>query len=73
LVKEDEWAVKIVSKDRISDEWLASVFAKPVSWVHRAEVGDFYFMMRTRVMMGSLTVGWTPKTVSDDDIPAGQA
>jgi prenylcysteine oxidase/farnesylcysteine lyase len=35
---EGEWKVKIFSKERISDEWLAKVFDN-VSWVYRKEVG----------------------------------
>ncbi|KAF9229709.1 FAD/NAD(P)-binding domain-containing protein [Gyrodon lividus] len=33
---EEEWKVKIFSKERISDEWLAKVF-DDVSWVYRKE------------------------------------
>jgi prenylcysteine oxidase / farnesylcysteine lyase len=36
-ITEDEWIVKIFSKQRISDEWLGKVF-KHVGWVHRHEV-----------------------------------
>ena len=39
LVRDGEWAVKIFSKQRISDEWLDKVFAGKVGWVFRKEVG----------------------------------
>ncbi|KAH9942685.1 FAD/NAD(P)-binding domain-containing protein [Amylocystis lapponica] len=32
----DEWTVKIFSKERVSDEWLAGMFGT-VGWVHRKE------------------------------------
>jgi prenylcysteine oxidase/farnesylcysteine lyase len=35
-VREGEWAVKIFSKEKISDEWLKSMFGQ-VGWVHRKE------------------------------------
>jgi prenylcysteine oxidase/farnesylcysteine lyase len=38
LVRESEWAVKIFSKQRISDEWLNDVFNGQVGWVFRKEV-----------------------------------
>jgi|SRR5712671_6018724 len=34
----DEWVVKIFSMERISDEWLSSMFQNEVSWVLRKEV-----------------------------------
>ncbi|KAK2461697.1 hypothetical protein APHAL10511_006160 [Amanita phalloides] len=37
LVREDEWAVKIFSKQPISDNWLEKVFHEKVGWVHRKE------------------------------------
>ncbi|RDB28429.1 Farnesylcysteine lyase [Hypsizygus marmoreus] len=36
-VREGEWAVKIFSKDRISDEWLNKLFLGKVGWVLRKE------------------------------------
>jgi len=42
LVRDGEWAVKIFSKKRISDEWLDKMFFNKVGWVHRKEVGGFY-------------------------------
>lgn len=38
LVREGEWAVKIFSKERISDGWLHQMFDGQVGWVHRKEV-----------------------------------
>jgi prenylcysteine oxidase/farnesylcysteine lyase len=38
LVGEGEWAVKIFSKERISDEWLENMFQGQVGWVYRKEV-----------------------------------
>ncbi|KAG6891088.1 hypothetical protein C0995_014178 [Termitomyces sp. Mi166 len=37
LVREGEWAVKIFSKERISDEFLSRVFSGQVGWVFRKE------------------------------------
>jgi len=37
LVKDGEWAVKIFSKERIEDAWLADMFNGSVGWVHRKE------------------------------------
>lgn len=37
LNDQEEWSVKIFSKQRISDEWLSTVFDH-VGWVHRKEV-----------------------------------
>ena len=37
LIREGEWAVKIFSKQRMSDEWLNKVFSGKVGWVHRKE------------------------------------
>lgn len=34
-VQEGEWAVKIFSKEEISDEWLDKMFNGTVTWVHR--------------------------------------
>ena len=40
----EEWVVKIFSKQRIEDDWLAGVFGKgKVGWVLRHEVGCFSF------------------------------
>ncbi|KAJ7596706.1 Prenylcysteine lyase-domain-containing protein [Mycena floridula] len=36
LVRENEWFVKIFSKERVSDEWLHKAFDQ-VGWVHRKE------------------------------------
>jgi prenylcysteine oxidase/farnesylcysteine lyase len=41
LIREGEWAVKIFSKQRMSDEWLNKVFSGKVGWVHRKEVSRF--------------------------------
>ncbi|KAF9479736.1 FAD/NAD(P)-binding domain-containing protein [Pholiota conissans] len=37
LVREGEWAVKIFSAERISDEWLSNMFQGKVGWVLRKE------------------------------------
>ncbi|KAG5339896.1 hypothetical protein C0989_003043 [Termitomyces sp. Mn162] len=37
LVREGEWAVKIFSKDRMSDEFLNHVFLGQIGWVYRKE------------------------------------
>ncbi|TFK36786.1 Prenylcysteine lyase-domain-containing protein [Crucibulum laeve] len=37
LVREGEWAVKIFSKERITDEWLNNIFKGKVGWVFRKE------------------------------------
>ncbi|EDR15109.1 uncharacterized protein LACBIDRAFT_300931 [Laccaria bicolor S238N-H82] len=37
LVREGEWAVKIFSKERISDGWLQQMFDGQVGWIHRKE------------------------------------
>ncbi|KAG6885530.1 hypothetical protein C0993_000526 [Termitomyces sp. T159_Od127] len=37
LVREGEWAVKIFSKQRISDELLIRLFSDQVSWIYRTE------------------------------------
>jgi len=34
----DEWVVKIFSMERISDEWLTTMFQNQVGWVFRKEV-----------------------------------
>lgn len=39
LITEGEWAVKIFSEHRISDEWLDNMFQGQVKWVTRKEVG----------------------------------
>ncbi|KAG2023145.1 hypothetical protein CC2G_000832 [Coprinopsis cinerea AmutBmut pab1-1] len=36
-IREGEWAVKIFSNERITDEWLNEVFDGNVGWVHRKE------------------------------------
>jgi prenylcysteine oxidase/farnesylcysteine lyase len=36
-----EWVVKIFSKERVSDAWLADMFMGQVGWVHRKEVASF--------------------------------
>jgi prenylcysteine oxidase/farnesylcysteine lyase len=38
LTGEEEWAVKILSDHRISDEWLDNMFQGQVKWVTRKEV-----------------------------------
>lgn len=45
LVREGEWAVKIFSAQRISDEWLGNMFQGKVGWVYRKEVGCFLYLM----------------------------
>ncbi|KAF8203830.1 Prenylcysteine lyase-domain-containing protein [Pholiota molesta] len=37
LVREGEWAVKIFSAQRLSDEWLNNMFQGKVGWVYRKE------------------------------------
>jgi prenylcysteine oxidase/farnesylcysteine lyase len=37
-IREEEWAVKIFSNHRISDEWLDNMFQGQVKWVTRKEV-----------------------------------
>ncbi|GLB36511.1 putative prenylcysteine lyase [Lyophyllum shimeji] len=37
LIREGEWAVKIFSKERLSDEWLNNMFLDKVGWVYRKE------------------------------------
>ncbi|KAI9428756.1 FAD/NAD(P)-binding domain-containing protein, partial [Russula earlei] len=39
--KTDEWVVKIFSMERISDEWLSSVFQNQVGWVLRKEWNSY--------------------------------
>lgn len=41
LIREGEWAVKIFSQERVSDEWLNKIFLGQVGWVHRKEVYTF--------------------------------
>jgi len=43
LVRDGEWAVKIFSSERLSDEWLSNMFAGKVGWVHRKEVRLSFF------------------------------
>lgn len=37
-VREGEWAVKIFSKERVSDELLIRLFSDQVGWIYRTEV-----------------------------------
>ncbi|KAG5646044.1 hypothetical protein DXG03_004467 [Asterophora parasitica] len=37
LIRDGEWAVKIFSRERLSDEWLNKVFLDQVGWVYRKE------------------------------------
>lgn len=37
-IREGEWAVKLFSDAPLTDEWLGTVFAGAVGWVHRKEV-----------------------------------
>lgn len=39
----DQHAVKIFSKERITDEWLDKLFMGQVGWVYRKEVGLSFF------------------------------
>ncbi len=41
-VSDDEWGVKIFSKEIISDEWLQTVFKGEVGWVYRKVVNDLH-------------------------------
>lgn len=45
LVRPGEWAVKIFSKQRISDQWLHEVFNGQVGWVFRKEVWNIPFLI----------------------------
>lgn len=38
LIREGEWAVKVFSKERLSDEWLRKMFFGKVGWVYRKTV-----------------------------------
>ena len=42
LVRDGEWAVKILSKESLSDEWLANIFENKIGWIHRKEVRPFF-------------------------------
>jgi len=37
-IRENEWAVKIFSSEKLSDEWLGNMFSGKVGWVYRKEV-----------------------------------
>ncbi len=41
-VRPGEWAVKIFSKQRVSDQWLNDIFNGQVGWVFRKEVGSSF-------------------------------
>jgi prenylcysteine oxidase/farnesylcysteine lyase len=45
LVREGEWAVKIFSAQRLSDEWLNNMFQGKVGWVYRKEVSCLLYRM----------------------------
>ena len=42
LIRDGEWAVKIFSDHQLSDEWLSSMFAGKIGWVHRKEVSFIF-------------------------------
>lgn len=58
-IAEGEWAVKIFSEDRISDEWLDNMFHGQVKWVTRKEVSrhhsSLYSSLISVIVVGSLS------------------
>lgn len=67
---QEEWNVKIFSKQRISDEWLSEVFDH-VSWVYRKEVRLYALLVRFR---GSIVtpVGCVPRVASYCQVSTSQ-
>lgn len=72
LVRDNEWAVKIFSKERISDEWLAKVFNGKVGWVFRKEACNILTRQRT-LPDKFLLVGCISQIYSEHFIPSCQA
>lgn len=66
----DQWAAKIFSKERISDEWLDKIFMGQVGWVYRKEVGPPYDNMFLWLMI--FLVGCISSTSAHDNLPPGQ-
>jgi prenylcysteine oxidase / farnesylcysteine lyase len=68
-IDQEEWNVKIFSKQRISDEWLAKAFHH-VGWVYRKEVGC------SRIVFVFLTQMWSvecvPSVATHCQVSSGQ-
>lgn len=52
-ITDPEWAVKIFSEERISDEWLETVFGN-VGWVHRKLVSRYCHTKNPKLTTGSV-------------------
>jgi hypothetical protein len=73
LVREGEWAVKIFSKERISDGWLQQMFDGQVGWVHRKEVSTKANIYIISTNLSSLIVGRISKAPTDRFFSANKA
>jgi hypothetical protein len=73
LVREGEWAVKIFSKERISDGWLQQIFDGQVGWVHRKEVSTEANIYIISTDWPSLIVGSISKAPTDRFFSANKA
>ena len=69
----DEWIVKIFSMERISDEWLATMFQNQVSWVLRKEVCRLRTYPWHEYLTKEHPVGLVSCAVSYDELPTSQA
>lgn len=73
LVREGEWAVKIFSKERISDGWLQQMFDGQVGWVHRKEVSTKANIYIISTNLSPLIVGRISKAPTDRIFSANKA
>lgn len=73
LVREGEWAVKIFSKERISDGWLQQMFNGQVGWVHRKEVSTKANIYIISTNLSPLIVGRISKAPTDRIFSANKA
>lgn len=70
----DEWVVKLFSMERISDEWLATMFQNQVGWVFRKKVCSCELApdMSTYLTIDR-QVEFVPCADPDDEVPTYEA
>jgi hypothetical protein len=71
VVREGEWAVKIFSKERVSDEWLEKMFMGQIGWVYRKEVTFRICQKRVGLTVVSV-VECVPQTSTNNLISTSQ-
>jgi hypothetical protein len=69
-IREGEWAVKIFSNQRLSDEWLDNMFQGQVKWVTRKEVSCQWTNPQHHELINDTPVGCISQASAYDEVPS---